>query len=159
MFGSGGGFVDDVSPLRRALSDKGDKYGELDYPLVIAVNINSDFHDDDDTRHSLFGGGDWERDLKAQPSPDIGYWGSVYSPRHTHVAGVVIALSMHYARVATYAPTYWPHPGADVEVDRLALWRVEDGTGRQEFISAEIAAHAHFGLPADWPGELFPRDK
>lgn len=159
MFGSGGSFVDDVSPLRRALSDKGSKYGELDHPLVIAVNIISDFHDDDDTRQALFGGGDWERDLNPQPSPDIGYWGSSYSPQHTHVAGVLVALSMHHARVANYAPTYWPHPGAEVNVDRLALWPVEDATGRQESTNAAIEANAHFGLPADWPGDLFPRDR
>jgi hypothetical protein len=159
MFGSGGSFVDDVSPLRRALSDKGGKYGELDHPLVIAVNIISDFHDDDDSRQALFGIGDWERDLKAQRSPNIGYWGSSQSPQHAHVAGVLLALSMHHARVAKYAPTYWPHPGADVEVDRLALWPIENGTGRQESTSAAIAAHVHFGLPADWPGELFPRNR
>lgn len=159
MFSSSGSLVDDVSPLRRALSDKGRKYGELDLPLVIAVNIISDFHDDDDTRQALFGGAGWDREPNARPSPDTGYWGSSYSPQHTHVAGVLVALSMHLARVAIYAPTYWPHPGAGVEVPRLALWPIESGTDRQEGTNAAIAANVHFGLPTDWPGDLFPRER
>jgi len=47
--------IDNVGPMRAALSDKGSAYGNLEYPFVIALRSSSDFADDFDVLGALFG--------------------------------------------------------------------------------------------------------
>jgi hypothetical protein len=156
--------VDDIGPLREALSDKGSKYGNLDYPLVLAVNIGSGFHDDRDTEQSLYGTVGWRFDLadpRSNPIPVLtqpGYWGWPGHPAHRHVAGLLLAEGLNYLRVAQYSPAFWPHPHATDSIELLPIWRVarsaEEGTNYDQPTSRP---HAYFDLPADWPvGDRFP---
>ncbi|MGC5225158.1 hypothetical protein ACPW96_21525 [Micromonospora sp. DT81.3] len=158
-------FIDDITPLRRALSEKGSKYGELTHPLVLAINAGSSFHDEYDTQQALFGTVGWRfdfRDRDAGATPVLtkpGYWGWPGQPAHTHVAGVLLAEGMHYARVAQYAPAFWPHPSAAQGVAPLASWRVAHLVdGQTAYSEPSVSAPDLFGLPTGWPlGEPFPR--
>ena len=157
--------IDDITPLREALSEKGAKYGKLKHPLVIAINIGSGFHDDLDTTQALYGTLGWRinmSDPRAEPAAVLttpGYWGFADRPAHTHIAGVLLAEGFHYGRVAAYAPAFWAHPYAPERVEPLATWRVAQPTmGEATYEGPAVAAHAHFELPEGWPiGEPFPR--
>lgn len=160
-------FVDDITTLREALSEKGSKYGDLKHPLVLAINIGGGFHDDDDTLQALYGTLAWRLNSE-DPYGDLlpflkspGYWGWADQPAHTNVAGVLLAEGLHYGRVASYAPAYWGHPHAAQPVEPFPTWRVAEPTeSGLTYRSPAIAPYEHFGLPEGWPvGERFPRDR
>lgn len=157
--------VDDIGSLRAALDDKVSKYGELQHPLVIAVNIGSGFHDDEDTQQVLYGTVGWQldvADMNAEPVPVLtteGFWGWPGRPARQHVAGVLLAEGVHYGRVARCAPAYWAHPNATTPVDPLVLWRVpKPGEEGWAYPNPAVVPHEYFALPEGWPiGERFPR--
>lgn len=161
----GAEFIDDIGSLRSALTEKGSKYGELAYPLVLAINIGSGFHDDSDTVQALYGTVGWKFD-PASPAKDAvpvltepGYWGRPGQPAHTHVAGILLAEGFHYGRVAQYTPAFWPHPNAETSLDPLPVWRVaqpgEEGT---TYLDPASPSYLYFELPPDWPvGQPFAR--
>ena len=47
--------TDDSTPVRQAILDKASKYGQLNAPLVVAVNVCDPFFDKDDELETLFG--------------------------------------------------------------------------------------------------------
>lgn len=158
-------FIDDIGSLRHALLEKGSRYGALEHPLVLAINVGSGFHDEDDTIQALYGTVGWRFDINSpetEPTPVItepGFWGPPGRPTRRHIAGLLLAEGMHYGRVARYSPTFWPHPEAAEIVAPLLLWSVaragEHGIDYQE---PQRAAHDHFQLAEGWPlGEPFPR--
>lgn len=158
-------FVDDIGSLRDALLDKGSKYGALDHPLVLAINIGSGFHDERDTVQALYGTVGWRFDIDnadAEPIPVItraGFWGPPGRPMRTHVSGVLLAEGLHYGRVGRYSPAFWPHPQAAERIKPLAVWRTARvGDEDVEYLAAERAPHVHFHLPEGRPlGDAFPR--
>lgn len=157
-------FVDDVGSLREALREKGSKYGALDHPLVLAINVGSSFHEDRDTLQALYGTIGWTIDFadpSAEASPVIteaGFWGPPGRPMRTHIAGVLVAEGLHYGRVARYSPAFWAHPAALERIVPVPIWRTPILGDEVEYLSPERAPHVHFDLPEGWPlGEPFPR--
>jgi hypothetical protein len=55
MQSGGGGWIDSWSPVRDAIRFKGSRYGELNLPLVVAVNFGSSFVDRIDEMQALYG--------------------------------------------------------------------------------------------------------
>lgn len=157
--------IDDVGSLREALRDKGSKYGALDYPLVLAINVGSGFHDDRDTLQALYGTIGWTIDFDnpiAEATPVItqaGFWGPPGRPTRTHIAGMLLAEGLHYGRVARYSPAFWAHPAAPEGIVEVPIWRTPIlGGDEVDYSRPERAPHVHFGLPEGWPlGEPFPR--
>jgi len=160
--------VDDIGALRQALDEKGGRYGDLEAPLLIAVNVVRGFHDARDTVQALFGRVGLSLELEAfesEPRPVViepGYWGRANHPLHTHVAGILVAEGLHYSRVGQYVPSYWSHPWAEHPVDPLPCW------GQVDLISSTLdnvvsappttVIHDYFGLSEGWPiGEPFSR--
>lgn len=158
-------FIDDITPLKEALSEKGSKYGYLDHPLVIAINTTSGFHDEEDTMQVLYGQIGWRtnvEDPQAEATPvltDDGYWGRPGRPCHPHVAGLLLAEGMHYGRVGRYAPVFWPHPYTTETIEPLANWGVtQPSVEGLEYRRPWRLPHEYFGLEEGWPiGDPFPR--
>ncbi len=156
-------WINDDVTLRSALMDKGSAYGELDWPLVIAVNSFAFSHDDFDTMNALYGTEQITislTDHDAPPTPSRkadGYW-LAGTWAHQHVAGVLIGRSIAEYRT-TAAPTFWTHPEPNELVAPLPVWRVaEPVTDHIEYREPDAPIHELFGLPAVWPvGEAFPR--
>ncbi|BAJ75086.1 hemolysin activation/secretion protein [Microbacterium testaceum StLB037] len=158
-------FIDDISPLEEALSEKGSKYGSLDHPLVIAINTTSGFHDEEDTTQALYGRIGWRIDVEdpqAEATPVLaneGYWGRPGRPGHPHVAGLLLAEGIHYSQVSKYAPTFWPNPYASETIEPLSNWKVAQPTAQgMEYRRPTQLPHQYFGLEEGWPiGDPFPR--
>jgi hypothetical protein len=84
--------------IRAAVEGKATKYGELDLPFVVAVNVLDDFCDDQDIRNALFG----EEQVVAVRQPDgqwrhewgrrvpNGVWYGRNGPRNRSVSAVVV---------------------------------------------------------------------
>lgn len=157
--------IDNVSPLRAALSDKGSAYGNLEHPFVVAIRSSSDFADDLDVMDALFGSShvDFRRYQNGETTatavrvPD-GYWFSGNHWAHRNVSAVLIARSLMPWTVARDAPELWRHPDPEKTVAEVPpLWRQaipeKNGLHRQ---NAQALASTVFELPDDWPvGEPF----
>lgn len=154
--------VSDDVELRNALTDKGSAYGDLEHPLVIAVNVFGFSHDNFDTMNALYGTYQLQvslvdRDAAAVPTraPD-GYW-AAGSWAHHHVAGVLIARSMAPWRVTEEAPTFWPHPEPGASVTPVPAWRIaEPIVDHIEYLEPESSLAELFGLPDPWPSSPDP---
>lgn len=155
--------IDDAGALRKALGKKGSAYGNLAYPLVLAINVERAFHDDEDSLSALFGTsqisfprGD-PAAARATRGSD-GYWLGPNGWRRTNVAGVLVAQAVAPWLVAKVVPTLWLHPGAS-PLKPLLLWRTAwvDGD-RVRYIDQPSDPADYFGLADPWPvGESFPK--
>ncbi len=160
VFGPGEAYmVDDVTPLKKALSDKGGAYGMLDRPFVIAVRTSSMTSDEFDVLNALYGslqvqftrspsGETATREVRA---PD-GYWFAGTHWQHRHVSAVLIARSLQPWTVSTDVPTLWQHPDPERRVAAPPMWRraVVRG-GELKYLDPSMAPHQLLDLPAGWP--------
>ena len=94
---SRGGMIDSSTPVQHAIKKKAGKYGSLDAPLVVAVNVTDEFFDKGDEMSVLFG----PQQVTFTPDrPDLpgrltrkadGVWiKGGYKPRYTRLAAVLI---------------------------------------------------------------------
>jgi hypothetical protein len=158
-------WVSDDAALKAALFDKGTAYGDLDQPLVIAVNCFGFSHDDFDTMNALYGTSQIRISMDDPDAPPVpvrapdGYW-IAGSWAHQHVAGVLIGRSVGPWRVTEEVPTFWPHPEPARAVSPLDVWRVaQPVTNHIEYIEPKVPIHGVLGLPAIWPiGEPWPKE-
>jgi len=165
VFGSGEAqWLDDASELRQTIRSKGNAYGVLDAPLLIAVMVGTPFHDQEDAISALYG--TWQIEFTLNNPNDArsvrardGYWGSPGDWKHTHVSGVLIAHSIAPWRVTQEVPELWHHPHAADEVSALSIWRsaqLADNRIRHSDPASELSDF--YSLPTPWPqGEPFPQ--
>ncbi|MCW1250179.1 hypothetical protein ODZ83_08305 [Acaricomes phytoseiuli] len=119
-------YPEDGLRLRADLMNKGSAYGDLNLPLVIAINSFTHRHDDSDVMSALYGSEQITfslEDRDASPAlsrkPD-GYWRKG-SWEHQHVAGVLMGRSILDYQ-PTSIPTFWTHPEAHRNVSPLPIW-------------------------------------
>ncbi len=122
--GTGVQSVDHKTPVRRAVMGKGQKYGELDLPFVLAVNV-LEYIDDIDVMQALFGTEQWPI-LDPDPStgeprlgpmhrrPD-GAWFGPRGPRYTRISAVLLTrrlspYNIHEAPVRVFHHPWAEHP-------------------------------------------------
>jgi hypothetical protein len=167
IFGGGeASFVDEATPLRDRLSNKGKAYGELDRPFVVAVGVSGMSEDDWSVMNALYGSDslqiltseNGETFTRPVRGPD-GYWyggGAEWS--HRNVSGVLIARHVHPGTIATTVPTLWEHPNPNRPIQSPPIWRrAVPKDGRIEYVEPELHPRDLFGLPDPWPrGERFP---
>lgn len=115
--GTGGGFVDAWSPIRNAVKFKGGKYGDLDIPLVVAVNVDRFYLDRIDEMQALFGQEQYlftpgsDAEPKTQRVPN-GAWYGRRGPQYTRVSAVWIFNDLHAASLAARKSTVYFNPWA-----------------------------------------------
>lgn len=91
------GMIDSSTPVQNAIQKKAGRYGHLDAPLVVAVNVRDSMFDQDDEIQALFGK---ERVTLTRDRPELpirltreadGVWiKGGYKPRYTRLAAVLI---------------------------------------------------------------------
>jgi hypothetical protein len=148
--------------IRNAIKEKATKYGKLDLPYLIAINVLSIFINDDYmVMDALFGdegvtfcrlptGGSDHKLTRASN----GAFRGLHGPRHTRVGGVIICNYLLWGNIPKINPVLWHNPLASFPFNQ-DLWALPqyvpnpDKT-RIERKPGEKAADL-FGLPADWP--------
>ena len=164
----GGGraaWVDDTTPMREALSDKGKAYGALGVGFVVALGTSSFSHDDWDVMNALYGSDQVEisrsstgaESVRSVRAPD-GYWYGGSEWRHKNVSAVLVAKHNYPAFVANQLHTLWEHPEPDHPVTGPSVWRrAVPGPSGVGFVDPSITQGELFGFPPGWPlGEPFP---
>ena len=120
--------------IRTAIEGKATKYGALELPLVVAVNVMDDFCDDLDVWNALFG----EEQLLAIRQPDgqwrdewgprvpNGAWRGRNGPRNTLVSAVVVTHQLSPSNLRTRTAQFVHNPWAahPLPAEALALTQV-----------------------------------
>lgn len=157
-FGEGGRIIDDWTPLRDAVRKKGRKYGELDKPLVVAVNARSFNLDPIDELQALFG---QEQYVEYVDRPDLGghlirvpngAWVGHSGPQSLRVSGAWFFNDLTPYTVAERRSTIYVNPWSYHDVPqsllRLPHARVVDGRVQR---SDGLALRDIFNLSKSWP--------
>ncbi len=116
--GVGGGWVDGWSPIRNAIKFKGGKYGDLDKPLVIAVNMDSFHLNRIDEMQALYGQEQYiftpsaNADLKMQRASN-GAWHGKSGPQYTRVSAAWLFNDLNASSLAVSKSTVYFNPWAE----------------------------------------------
>jgi hypothetical protein len=150
--------LDNVTALRTAVRRKAGKYGNLDQPLIIAVNAASQRLSDYWVMAALFGsecavtrGG-----VKEVARVPDGVWTGIGGPQRQRVSAVLIASSLSPWSVAKQPITLYHHPWAHRPcLDALAeLPQAVPSNDRTRVeLRKGMAPHTLFELSEDWPGD------
>lgn len=109
------------SGIRNSIKEKSGKYGELDLPYIIAINVVDQFSGDDiDISNALFG--DEQVIFTFRGNKVIreetrrkrnGAWFGPKGPRNTRVSGALFASLLSPWNIAKITPVLWHHPWAN----------------------------------------------
>jgi hypothetical protein len=112
------GWVDSWSPIRDAVKFKGSKYGPLEKPLLIAVNLNSSALDKIDEMQALYGQEQFvfevenpDKEPRMERAPN-GVWYNKKGPQYTRVSGVWIFNDLHPSSISVRKQTIYFNPWA-----------------------------------------------
>lgn len=148
--------------VRNAIKEKATKYGNLNLPYVIAINVLSIFSNDNlMIMDALFGdeqitsyympGGKSNDRLTRAPN---GAFRGPKGPKNTRVSGIIVCNDLLWGNIAKINPVLWHNPWAAYPMDSR-LWpfpqwilnesktKIVPKTGRD---IGEL-----FGLPKEWP--------
>ncbi len=154
-------WVDHRIPIREAIVEKAGRYGDLDLPYVVAVNV-LEFINKIDVMEALFGKEQFTIafsqskptepvDIRASRLPN-GAWTGTGGPRYTRVSAVLLATQLSAHSVPRANLRLYHNPWAQRPY-RSVLTRLPQAIPRDncmEYIDGETTG-AIFGLPASWP--------
>jgi hypothetical protein len=166
LMGGDAAFIDDRTPIRKALDKKAHRYGtELDRPLVVALAIDRPFADRTDVADALFGDevvhvAIDSDDFEVARRPN-GLWLGPAGPRGKRLSAVLIGSDVTPWSIPRIPLHLWEHPEADRPIscnlqyiDRYAL---NEATGLMELARASRPLGELHGLRSGWPpGDAFP---
>ena len=155
----------DGEALRKNILEKAKQHGNLDRPLVIAVNAQGGFPDREDELSALFGRGQMTVEgtnggnvvsTGVSREPEA-VWRSLSGNRYTRVHGVlffrgVMPWNAHNSTSHVYLN---PFIDADVPDELLRLGRAHVQNGTMMWEAGELLGDL-LDLPQDWPGEKTP---
>lgn len=147
--------------LRDAIVSKAGRYGELDLPYVIAVDVCGHPLDDTDAMEALFGTEQWviplapsrraEVEIKRAPN---GAWTSESGPRYTRVSAVLLVHHLTPWHVPKVPVRLYHNPWArrPYSSELTCLPQALPQGSHMELRDGQSLA-AIFGLPLGWPEE------
>lgn len=141
--------------IRAAVKDKARRYGDLDLPLVVAVNAMEFYASEDDAMDALFGMPAWvERDAgrgRMGRARD-GLWCGPEGPRNRTVSAVLFIQGLTPWKVAQRGFTLITNPWARHPLGEVDLGaRHTDGREGQLVETPGQGLARIFGLPDGWP--------
>ncbi len=155
---AGGGLVDAWTPIRDAVKYKGSKYGELNKPLLVAVNLDSFGLDKIDEMQALFGQeqflfavGQSEQEPRFERAPN-GAWYGRSGPQYTRVSGVWIFNDLTPYTVGVRRQTIYFNPWASFGLPEFLKSFPHALVESEKMIWSEgVSLSDLFGLKEGWP--------
>jgi hypothetical protein len=158
----GGRFLETRASIRDAVLDKAGRYGELDEPYIVAVNVYSDHMDRIDAMDALFGFEQFRFRIDAGPPQEPqfgrarnGAWVGPAGIQNTRVSGVLIFNRLTPSGLCWAEPCLYLNPwGAkSYEGPLNCMPRAQAKNAQEmEFIDGE-SLQSIFNIPEDWPGQ------
>ena len=158
-----GRFLSTWESVRDTVIKKGNDYGEIDAPLVVAANVISSHLDRIDEMQALFG----QEQFIFQADPDIeqkepefkrapnGVWFGPEGPRYSRISAVMMFRDLHPWTFGIRSVTTYLNPWAKLPIDG-ALLKLnyakagEEGKMRWHKVKEPYEI---LGLPSGWPVE------
>jgi len=148
--------------IKNSIKEKATKYGDLNLPYIIAINVISIFGNDDHmVMDALFGkegvtffrrpnGGS---DYKLTRAPNGAFRGPK-GPQNTRVSGIIICNNLLWGDISKINPTLWHNPWASSPLNQdlwvLPQYVPNSNKSRIELKEGKIVTEI-FGLPENWP--------
>ncbi len=158
MVDGGGGIIDSWTPIRNAIKYKGSKYGDLNKPLLIAVNLDSFHLDRIDEMQALFGQeqfifsvGQPEKEPRFERAPN-GAWYGKSGPQYKRVSGLWIFNDLTPYTVGTRRQTVYFNPWTSFalpEILKTFPHAALDGEKMKWTEGSSLSSL--FGLKEGWP--------
>lgn len=158
MLDGGAGLIDQWSPIRDAIKFKGSKYGDLDKPLLVAVNFGSFHLDRIDEMQALYGQEQYVFDAR-QPEKEPtferapnGAWVGKSGPQAKRVSGAWIFNDLTTYTLSSRSHTIYFNPWAThplPETLKTMPHAIVSG-GQMEWCAGSSLADV-LGLPSSWP--------
>jgi hypothetical protein len=154
----GAGWIDGWTPVREALSFKGSKYGDLELPLVIAVNVDTFNLDPIDEAQALFGQeqyvftvGQSDAEPRFERAPN-GAWRGPAGPRGKRCSGAWLFNNLSPYTLARRGHTLYLNPWANRQVP-VSFLQMPHAMVVDERIQrvGGIGIRAALGLDETWP--------
>ena len=148
--------------LRKSLEAKGKKYGKLNMPYLITVNTLGQISlDKSELLGALFGteqeyvpAGSDECHIRTL---DDGFWGTASNPKYTRVSGVLLGMALPWSiprmELTIFRNPWAKWPLAEIDWPFPVCNRQDDSRLLETGPCFDLASL--FGLPRDWPGDLF----
>ncbi|SRR5258707_10777059 len=150
--------VNSTEVIRRAAIAKAKKYGKLDKPYIIAINVHTAFFDRIHVMEALFGTEQYivtsEEDkpqIKIVRATD-GAWTSPFGPRYTRVTGVLIMERLMPSNIAYSDLCLYHNPWASNSYNgQMQQLSEAIPTNGQMYWKDGIHPRCLFGMPEKWP--------
>lgn len=158
MLDGGAGLIDQWSPIRDAIKFKGSKYGDLDKPLLVAVNFGSFHLDRTDEMEALYGqeqyvldARDPEKEPKLKRAPN-GAWIGKSGPQAKRVSGAWIFNDLTVYTLSARHHTIYFNPWATHPLPEAlkTMPHAIVSEEKMEWCSGLSLADV-LGLPGSWP--------
>lgn len=152
------GFIDTWTPIRDAVKYKGSKYGQLEFPLLIAVNVDTFTLDPIDEMQALFGQEqfvisreDPEREPEMQRIPN-GAWYGPSGPQYKRVSGAWFFNDLTPYTIASRRNTVYLNPWASASLpdSLLVMPHAIADEGMMKWSDGKSLREI-FGLHEGWP--------
>jgi hypothetical protein len=165
----GSGFMDNTTPLRRALEDKASAYGDLGRPFVVAVGTDAITSGDFDVTNALYGHAqvtyrrfeDGRVETESTRAAD-GAWIGPAGWRGQRVSALLHTRMLRPWLVTQTVPTLWIHPAAaHPHACESGPWSIArlSPEGELAYQQPSVGLPEFFELPEDWPGPERPFDE
>lgn len=155
----GAGFIDGWTPIRDAVKFKGSRYGLLELPFLIAVNVDSFVLDRIDEMQALFG---QEQYLFSVGNPDAeprherarnGAWFGPNGPQYTRVSGAWFFNDLNPYTIASRKSTIYLNPwAANPLPNPMLIFPFARGENGKMNWHEGRSFRDIFDLPEEWPG-------
>lgn len=158
VLNGGGGVIDAWTPIRNAVKFKGSKYGELEKPLLVAVNFDSFRLDRIDEMQALYGQEQFvfavdepSKEPRFERAPN-GAWYGKKGPQATRVSGVWLFNDLSPYTVASRRQTIYFNPWAALSLPDV-LKQMPHAVAKDNKMQWEngIGLRQVFELPEGWP--------
>lgn len=147
--------------IRNVIEKKATKYGRLNLPYIISINIMHEFCDNISIANALYG----EEIIietrtingakKFRPGRELnGVWWGPIGPRNTRVSAVLIFKQLFPWSIAQNTPVLWHNPWAKIPLNPEILTlpqKLFNEKGIYKEHKAGKSAGEVFNLPRNWP--------
>jgi hypothetical protein len=147
--------VDNVTGLRRVLNQKQGRYGDLDAPLVIAIQSNTEYPTKDyEVEQALYGLSIYrplQSSSRLSELLEEGFWLNRRGWRHSETPQVISVHGLLPWTVATTQPRCWATLEPGVVLPSQPTWIARMEIGDEALPGKADSLAEHFGLQPDWP--------
>ncbi len=152
------GAIDAWSPIRDAVKSKGRKYGTLNLPFLVAVNVDTFALHRIDEMQALYGqeqlvfaAGHPEQEPRLERAPN-GAWHGPHGPQYTRVSGAWFFNALSPYTVASRRNTIYLNPWATAALPEnlLALPHAKADEAQMNWVDGKSFREI-FGLHEGWP--------